>query len=320
MNARNNDGILKITFSGSERNGPDVELRDIEIFLTLAEELHFGRTAARLRLSPARVTQAIQKQERHIGAPLFERTSRTVRLTPVGRQLRDDLLPLHAGLRDGVRRARLAAQGVTGTLHVGMLPVNAHDLRPYWDAFRARHPQCRLRIQRTQFSDAFPALRRRDVDVLVAWLPVDEPDLTVGPVLFADPRVLAVSPGHPLAGRGAVSLEMIADFPHPGAETGPDYWIDAYLPRRTPRGRLIERSPLVRDTEEAITLTSMAETVTLFPAHMARYWVRPDITYLPVTDMGPLPYALVWLSENESRLVRSLAEAVTDIGPLPEAG
>ncbi|MFD0853538.1 LysR family transcriptional regulator, partial [Actinomadura adrarensis] len=78
-----------------------MELRDIEIFLTLAEELHFGRTATRLRISPARVTQAIQKQERHIGGPLFERTSRTVRLTPLGSQLRDDLRPVYAGLRDG---------------------------------------------------------------------------------------------------------------------------------------------------------------------------------------------------------------------------
>ena len=58
-----------------------MELRDIEIFLTLAEELHFGRTAERLRVSPARITQAIKKQERQIGAPLFERTNRTVRLT-----------------------------------------------------------------------------------------------------------------------------------------------------------------------------------------------------------------------------------------------
>ena len=77
-----------------------------------------------------------------IGAPLFERTSRTVRLTPVGSQLRDDLQPVYSGLKDSVRRAQLAAHGVTGTLRVGMLPLNAYDLRPYWDVFRARHPQC----------------------------------------------------------------------------------------------------------------------------------------------------------------------------------
>jgi DNA-binding transcriptional LysR family regulator len=59
-----------------------MELRDIEIFLALAEELHFGRTAERLHVSQARVSQAIKKQERRIGGTLFERSSRQVRLTP----------------------------------------------------------------------------------------------------------------------------------------------------------------------------------------------------------------------------------------------
>ncbi|GGL57200.1 LysR family transcriptional regulator [Planomonospora parontospora] len=294
-----------------------MELRDIEIFLALAEELHFGRTATRLCLSPARVTQAIQKQERLIGAPLFERTNRLVRLTPVGRQLRDDLQPLHAGLRESVQRAQLTGRGITGTLRVGMLPANIHDLRPYWDAFHLRHPQRRLRIQRTRFSDAFAVLRRGDIDVLICWLPVEEPDLTVGPVLFADPRVLAVAADHELARRTSLSLETVADFQHPRPGTGPDYWFDAYVPRQSRRGRPIERGPLVHDTEEAITFTSLAETVTLFPSHMARYWVRPDIVYLPVHDIGPLPYAPVWRSEAENELIRSLADVIRDLGPLP---
>ncbi len=61
-----------------------VELREIQIFLVLAEELHFGRTADRLHVTPARVSQVIKKQERAIGAELFKRTSRNVQLTPVG--------------------------------------------------------------------------------------------------------------------------------------------------------------------------------------------------------------------------------------------
>ncbi|MFC3986668.1 hypothetical protein [Streptosporangium jomthongense] len=52
---------------------------------------------------------------------------------------------------------------------------------------------------------------------------------------------------------------------------------------------------------------------------MTRYWVRPDITYLPVTDMGPLPYALVWRSEAESEPIRALAGIIHDLGPLPSA-
>jgi DNA-binding transcriptional LysR family regulator len=63
-----------------------VELREIRTFLVLAEELHFGRTAERLRVTPSRVSQTIRTLERRVGGRLFDRTSRSVRLTPVGEQ------------------------------------------------------------------------------------------------------------------------------------------------------------------------------------------------------------------------------------------
>ncbi|MFD9637391.1 LysR family transcriptional regulator [Streptomyces violascens] len=61
-----------------------MERRDLEIFLTLADELHFGRTAERLHVSQARVSQTVKQLERRIGASLFERTSRRVQLTTIG--------------------------------------------------------------------------------------------------------------------------------------------------------------------------------------------------------------------------------------------
>lgn len=53
------------------------------------------------------------------------------------------------------------------------------------------------------------------------------------------------------------------------------------------------------------------------PAHVTRYWARPDIAYLPVTDLEPLPYALVWRREAESEPIRALAGIIRDLGPLP---
>ncbi|NBH12122.1 LysR family transcriptional regulator [Amycolatopsis sp. SID8362] len=294
-----------------------MELRDIEIFLTLAEELHFGRTAERLHVSQARISQAIGHQERRLGALLFDRANRrVVRLTPVGRQLRDDLRPVYADLRDSLERARLAARGITAVLRVGVLPHNGHDLRPHWDAFRSRHPQWNLRIQYAPFVDPFAGLRRGDVDVLVAWLPVEEADLTVGPVLFTEPRVIAVAGEHELAGRPSVSLDMISHFRFPSIASAPAYWIDSYLPPRTPQGRPIERGPLVRNNEQVLALVSVGEIVTPYPRHMSRYGVRPDIAYLPIRDIDAIAYALVWQSESENDLIRALARTIGDIGPL----
>ncbi|WP_223166529.1 hypothetical protein [Nonomuraea sp. SYSU D8015] len=63
-------------------------------------------------------------------------------------------------------------------------------------------------------------------------------------------------------------------------------------------------------------LTSLGETVTLFPIQVTRYWPRPDIVYLPVRDMTALPYALVWRSEAENDLIRAFAGVVRELGPL----
>ncbi|MFD0418254.1 LysR family transcriptional regulator [Streptomyces sp. NPDC127108] len=291
-----------------------MELRDIEIFLVLAEELHFGRTAQRLHVSQARVSQAIKKQERRVGAELFTRTSRTVCLTEVGRQFRDDLQPVYAGLHQSLERARLAARGVTAQLRVSMLPFNLVDLHPYWKEFRARHPQWGLQIRQTTFTDVFGQLRSGAMDVMVAWLPVEEPDFTVGPTLCTDSRILAVAADHPLAVRDSVPLELFADFPHGTALALPDYWEESYLPFQTPRGRTIERVAPADNADELIGMVGMGEIVQSFPGHVSRYWGLSHIRYLPVPDLSAMTYALVWRTEAENDLVRALAATVRDLG------
>ncbi len=292
-----------------------MELRDIEIFLVLAEELHFGRAAERLRVSPARVSQAIKKQERRIGAELFSRTSRTVRLTEIGRQLRDDLQPVYAGLHASLDRARLAGRGITAQLRVSMLPFNVADLHPYWKAFRSRYPQWGLQIRQTTFTDVFGQLRSGAMDVVVAWLPVDEPDFTVGPPLCTDSRVLAVAAGHQLVGRDRVPLELLADFPHSTALGLPDYWEDSYLPFHTPRGRTIERIAAADTAHDLISMVGMGEIIHSFPGHVTGYWGgMPNIRWIPIPDLPVMTFALVWRTEAENDLVRALADTVKDLG------
>lgn len=296
--------------------GGAVELRDIEIFLVLAEELHFGRTAERLHVSQSRVSQALKKQERRVGAALFERSSRSVRLTEVGRQLRDDLQPVYTGLHESLERAKLAARGVTARLRVGMMPFNFVDLHAYWRAFRARHSQWELQVRLLRFGDPFGRLRDGEMDVLVAWLPVEEPDFTIGPRLLVDPLVLAVSADHALAGRSSVSLESLGDFPQAGARGLPDYWEDTYLPFQTPRGRPIERSHFVTTADDLINLVGMGETVQSFPSHVTRYWGMPYMRWLPVRGQASLNFVLVWRTEAENDLIRALAATVRDLGTL----
>ncbi|UFS96317.1 LysR family transcriptional regulator [Nocardia huaxiensis] len=293
-----------------------MELRDIEIFLTLAEELHFGRTAERLHVSPARISQAIKKQERTVGAELFERTSRAVKLTLVGEQLRNDLAPVYQNLHQGIARARLAAQGKTDVLKIGMISINAYEMRPFWEAFRARYPQWGLQIRYSNFLEPFTSLRRGEIDGLVAWLPVQEPDLTVGPVLFSEPRILQVSVDHELAQEKWVSWETLGNYSTVTAgDAIPDYWEDECVPGQTRSGRPVDKSVLVTNLDDILTAVSVGDIVNPFGEHAGRFQVRPDITHIPIHDGPLLHWAMVWRSEAEDARIRALADIIRELGP-----
>ncbi|WP_330182694.1 LysR family transcriptional regulator [Nocardia sp. NBC_01503] len=292
----------------------DVELRDIEIFLTLADELHFGRTAQRLRVTPASITKAIKKQEREIGAALFERTSRSVRLTPIGKQLRDSLRPSYLALRACVQQAQTTARGSDAGLCVGLMPYNTSAMQPYWQEFRNRHPQWELQIRRPAvITDPLSALRDDSIDALIVWTPILEPDLTVGPVLFSDTRALAVAADHELAQRGSLPAEDLADVPHIIGADWPEYWENAYLPFHTPGGRPIPRSAYATSPDDALALIAAGELVHLFPAHVTEYWSLPDIRFIPVLGLPRLPYALVWRTDAENERTRALARVIRDL-------
>lgn len=292
-----------------------VELRDIEIFLTLAEELHFGKTAERLHVSPARISQVIKKQERMVGADLFERTSRVVRLTAIGRQLRDDLAPIYRNLHESVARAQLAAQGKTDALEVGLINLNAHDLRDFWQEFRTRHPRWGLHLRYCGFTYPFETLRSGEVDVLIAWLPVEEPDLTVGPILFTEPKRVIVGVDHELASLKSASIEVLGNYPTLTAGTAvPEYWEAEFSPFATPSGRKVEKTVVISTVEEIFGQVSLNGVVHVLGVHTERYNMRPDVKSLRLLDAPLLRWALVWRTEAEDDRIRALAQVVRDLG------
>lgn len=294
-----------------------MELRDIEIFLTLAEELHFGRTAERLHVSQARVSQAISRQERRLGVTLFDRTSRRVTLTPVGRRLREDLQQAVDLLHEGLARAEAAGLGTGQTLRIGVFGHAGHELHPLVDAFRTRHPRIDVQFGEINGFDAFTALRAGDHDVHVLWLPVAEPDLTVGPVVLTGGRVLAVSADHPLAARGTASLEDLAD--NHVVDLGPDapeYWVSAMAPTRTPAGRRVPRGPIARTFHEILSLVASGQCVHPFGEVAARYNRPPGIVFVPMPDAPALQWALTWRTSDDGPAIRALARTAAGLGPI----
>jgi DNA-binding transcriptional LysR family regulator len=289
-----------------------LERLETETFLTLAEELHFGRTAERLRITTGRVSQVIKKLERRIGGMLFERTSRTVRLTSIGRQLADDLVPLVAAMDEALRRAADASRGVTGELRVAFLGEwTAPVLLRTVALFTERHPECRVDVREVQLSNSRASLLDGSIDILLASYPFD--GMARGPALLTEERVLAVAAGHPLAGEQSVSVEVLAEHPvvqYPDV-TSVGFKRDR-TPERTPSGRPVPKGPSGRSFSEMLTLVAMGRGVLPVGEHARQYYPRPDIAYIPLHDAPPIERGLVWSEANTTERIRAFVRAATD--------
>ena len=291
-----------------------MELRDIEIFLALAEELHFGRTAEQLHVSPARVSQAIKKQEREIGAELFVRTSRNVRLTPVGERLRNDLASGYRQIQEAISGAAAAAQGVSGVVRIGFSSPWCGDLVvKAADVFRQRHPLCEVQIIERLMADRFGPLRTRELDLQLAELPAEEPDIAVGPILFREPRALMMSVDHPLARNETVSIEDYGDCVVIGIVWLPDYFREFHLPLRTPSGRPIARGPQAVSFQESQSLIGAGKGVQPTSMRAALYHARPDIVFVPFHDAPTVDYGVTWLTEGDSVKIHAFTRALLDV-------
>lgn len=296
-----------------------MERAEMEIFLTLAAELHFGRTASHLHVSPALVTQTIQKIERRLGVALFARTSRRVALTEVGSMLRDELQPLYAAIGLALGRAASAGQGMTGSLTAGFMGSQAGRwVYAARDLFERRNPDCSIRIVETHLHHHVAQLRDGSADLLLLTLPVDEPDMAVGSVVTRGTRYLCVGAGHHLAERESVSFEDLAGETFIAiADSVPGYWIDFHLPVRTPGGRPIGRhdDPCVTYAE-ALALVAAGRAVVPGDAQLPLLYQRPDIRFVEVPDMPPVEQGIVWRTRDDADpRVRAFADTVMEIAP-----
>lgn len=192
--------------------GGGLEIRELECFLVVAEELHFGRASERLYVSQSRVSQLIAALERRVGARLVERTSRRVALTPLGVDFRAALVPAYGALRAAVEEARAAARGMAGRLRIGFQAPWVGALMETVTDFQDRFPEVEVELAELPLSDPFGAVRRGEVDTAVVMLPVLEKDLVLGPVFSRQRHRLALSVRHPLAGVGAAGKLTAEDL------------------------------------------------------------------------------------------------------------
>lgn len=292
-----------------------LERHELEAFLTLAEELHFGRTAERLHLSTARVSQTIAKLERRVGLPLFNRTSRRVELSSVGRQLEEDVRPAWTQITSAVERAVDAGRGRTGILRVAFVgAAGGQLLAGAAELFHGREPGCVVQLREAQIAEVFPWLRDGEVDTALVHHPADEPGLACGPVLVREARMLAVPAAHPFAREEPLFLEDLARvkllrLP----ENLPDALQQNCAPSTTPTGRTIEHGPASATFNEILTRIGTGQGCFTVGAQVQRYYVRPDVAYVLISDAPPLQWALYWRADAATARVRAFSDCTLSL-------
>jgi DNA-binding transcriptional LysR family regulator len=190
-----------------------VELRHLQSFVAVAEELHFGRAAERLSMAQSPLSRHIRELERELGARLFERSTRSVVLTNAGEVLLNEAREILAR----VERARWLVQqaefGEVGQLHVGFIASAAYDIVPdLLVRYRAHYPNVEIVPHHMSVSEQIEALRARRLHLGIVRRPVAGDPLLFEP-LHADHVILAVPRSHRFAERDRIPLEELRDEP-----------------------------------------------------------------------------------------------------------
>ena len=289
-----------------------VELREIRVFLALADELHFGRAAERLGVTQSRVSQSLRTLEHKLGERLVHRTSRRVALTAAGERFLAEVAPAHERLV-----AVLQGASHEATLRIGLLTsiTAGPRLIELIGVFEARHPGCGVEVKELALSDRFEPLRRGEVDLMAGWLPPDEPDLVAGPVLAHEARVLAVAADHPLSRRAEVTTDDIADYEVSDVRgLVPAELLGVLVPERAASGRPMKRRRLKHhDWSELTTMIARGKLVHPTTASIAEQFPQPGIRCVPIADMPAWPSALVWRRGDRSPWLRAFAGVAEEV-------
>lgn len=199
----------------------DVELRHLEYFVAVAEELSFTRASRRLHVVQSGVSSAIQGLERELGAALFDRDRHRVTLTDAGRALLPEARATLAAAQSAREAVAEAGAGLRGTLSIGTMLSTGHvDVPALLGRFHAQHPGVLVRLRLVSGGSAELAreVLSGGLDLALLSIPGEAPaGLTLRP-LSREPLVLICHPGHPLAGQSGVTLDRLAaepfiDFP-----------------------------------------------------------------------------------------------------------
>ncbi|HEY5842652.1 MAG TPA: LysR substrate-binding domain-containing protein [Mycobacterium sp.] len=304
-----------------------MDVNEIRAFLAVAEELHFGRAAERLHVAQPPLSRTIKQLERELGTSLFDRNTRSVRLTTSGQALVE---PAKEVL-DAVRRARAAVasadDGEVGTVRIAFAGVSTHRLvARLARAVRSQRPGIVLEMSSQNFAQ--PAMKRLvagETDIALGRWDVIPSEVDVR-IVMRDSLVVAVPDTHPLAGARRLSIAQLASDTFVSL---PPYE-GSVLPERLRRlarasGFVADIVQIAPDTQTALALVSAQVGCHLTLESVSRNVADPHVMFVPIdeaaSEANDVHLRAAWRRDDRSPALRAVvhqllalddAAAVTD--------
>jgi DNA-binding transcriptional LysR family regulator len=277
------------------RYSPTVEFRQLEAFVAVATQLHFGRAAETLGIAQPTLSELVRRLEREMGTPLLARTTRRVALTSAG----SELLQRAQAIIDSASEATLAVRRVANNearvVRLGVIPSVMPVLTPHIaDALRRHAPDITLDVRRMWPPDLLHAVADGTVDVALNCAHVVDPPGVAGEVFCGEGAVVALRRGHRLADRDTVAWTDLARerFGIPSAHLFPD-WSAA-------QRRVLDQAGICPPIVE---LQATDVSATEWPRQSDVDWIMTSVglngpnegvTVLPASPTELLLYKLQW--------------------------
>ncbi|WHX22307.1 LysR family transcriptional regulator [Streptomyces malaysiensis subsp. malaysiensis] len=275
----------------------ELETRELEYFIAVADELHFSRAAVRLSIAQPALSKAIRRIETRLGVPLFVRSSRHVELTPAGEALREHGRHALNAVSAAVRNARRAAD-TQAHLRLVLKPGGDAGLLSGILAEYAHQPDARrVDILFSGPADRTDFLRDGRADVGLLFAPFDDLHGLAHETLHSEERVAILPSGHRLAGRASVRMSDLA------GETLPRW-------KGVPGGD--GTGPEVADVVQLLHMITVSRMIGVLPRSLVEP-VPAGLVCVPVTDAPPSRLVLAWNEEDRRPLVASFVAAA--LGP-----
>lgn len=286
-----------------------MKLHQLRYFAVLAEELHFGRAAARLAITQPPLSSGIKALEEELGVRLFERSSKHVALTAAGQAYLAEVRVVLDRVASAAETARAVAAGLQGRLDIGFTGSMVYrDMPRIVRAFGASAPGIEVNLRELSSSEQLDALLRRQLHAGFVNAAAVPPRL-VCRALPADHFVCCLPEGHALASQASVALaaleqESFVMFARDVAPANHDNVIALFQRAGVhPHTRHAARQWLT-----VVSLVALGMGVALVPASLAQAGVQ-GVRFLPIAGLHhPTVGALVWHEEADAPALRVFLE------------